>query len=164
MGKKFRQRREAGIEAIVGQSDVVANHEAIDTQVQYDYDDHFGTTTYDGVFPGQREQIHREADRRPSGSISSDANIHDNIDWEIGGVQGEVDALPYSLGVVSSNLVENFDLNGRQAVVRRQENPGGNTGPVGTSDHNMLLALAYDQSANQYYPNEASQYDVVRSV
>lgn len=166
MGQRFRNRRDAGIQAIAGMSDVVANHEAIDTQIQYDFDDHFGTSDYGypNAFPVQREIVHTMADSHPSGSINSNCNIHDDIDWEIGGQQGEVDGVPYSLGVVSSDAVENFALDGRQAVIRRMQNPGGNVGPVGTSDHNMLLALAYEQSANMFYPSEASQYDMVRSV
>lgn len=164
MSKRFRQRREQGINAIAGTTDEVANHEAVDTQVQYDYDYQDGTTSYAGGFPVQREKIHREASGRPSGSINSNANVHDDIDWEVGGVQGRVDSVPYSVGVVSSDLVENFALTGQQAVIRRQQNPGGNVGPVGTSDPNMILALAYEQAANQYYPNEASQYDLVKSV
>jgi hypothetical protein len=171
MGKKFRQRRDATINSIVGTDDVVANHESLDVAVQYENEPaHLGTTQYqyDSQFPGQRELQHREAQGYTPPTIAGVGTIRDDsvsgANREANGQRGRVDIVPYSVGVVSSNLVENFDLTGQQAVIRRQANPGGVTGPVGTSDHNALLAMAYEQSVNQFYPNEASQYDLVKSV
>lgn len=114
-------------------------------------------------FPGPRETRHVMAQQRPASYPSRQESNHDNIDYEVGGQHGQVDANPYSLGVVSSDSVENFSLDGRQAIIRRGRNPS-DVGPVGTSDHNTLLGLALAQSVNQYYPNERSQSDVIRAV
>lgn len=171
MGKRFRNRRDATINAIVGADDVVVNHERLDTDVQYQVEGFSSGALgkwYQPAFPGQRETVHTEAEGRPSGRLSGVGSVRDDSvsgpGREVGGQPGLVDGVPYSLGVVSSDLVENFALTGQQAIIRRQANPGGNTGPVGTSDHNMLLALAYEQQVNQFYPNEASQADLVRAV
>lgn len=119
------------------------------------------TAYADPQFPGQTELFHAGANAQPL-SFGPVGDIQDRIDWEIGGVSGEVDNFPWSLGVVSSDLVENFELDGRQAIIRRMDD--NNYGPVGTSDHNMLLAMSYAQQINQFYPNEQSQYDLIRAV
>lgn len=171
MGKRFRNRRDATVNAIVGKDDVVGNYESYNPNVQYETEPApVGTTQaqYDPQFPGQREIQHREAEGFTPAVYAGVGSIRDDsvsgTNREANGQRGRVDITPYSVGVVSSNLVENFDLTGEQAVIRRMPNPGGVTGPVGTSDHNALLAMAYEQSVNQFYPNEASQYDLVKSV
>lgn len=116
---------------------------------------------YDPGYPVQTEIYHPMADDfKPMPTPIGD--IHDNIDWEVGGQRGAINPV-FSLGVVSSDLVENFWLDGRQQIVRRGANPS-RFGPVGTADHNALLGLAWAQQVNQYYPNEASQYDVIQAV
>lgn len=117
-------------------------------------------------FPGQREIFHPEADRYTPATGVMDGQGNDTynlIDREIGGQRGWINDLPYSTGVVSSDLVEDFNLDGRQAVIRRQGTKQG-VGPVGTSDSNGRLALLYAQAVNEYFPNEASQADLVRAV
>lgn len=127
-----------------------------------------GTQEREPQYPGQWEVINREADRyTPAvGYIDSQGNdTYNLIDREIGGQRGWVDDLPYSMGVVSSDLVENYALTGEQAVIRRTRNPSdhGST-PVGTSDYSSHLALLYEMNASEFYPNEMSQADLVRSV
>lgn len=171
MGKRFRQRRNGTINDVTGKDDVVANHETYSTDIQYQFEGYSSSNhglDWDSSFPGPREiRVTQTTDSYfPAyagvGSIRDDSVSGPNR--EVGGRAGEVGDLPYSLGVVDSNTVENFELTGQQAIIRRMPNPGGNTGPVGTSDHNMMLALAYEQQVNQYYPNEASQADLIRSV
>lgn len=120
----------------------------------------------DATYPGQREVFHPEADRTTPSTLIMDGQGNETfnlIDREIGGQRGWIDNLPYSTGVVSSSLVENFDLDGRQAVIRRQGSKQAH-GPVGTSDSNGRLALLYSQAVNEYFPSEASQADLVRAV
>lgn len=83
------------------------------------------------------------------------------INQEIGGQSGQK-GFTYSTGPVSSDAVENFALDGRQQIIRRQ--PDTNYGPVSTSDHGALLAMAYAQQVNQFYPNEQSQYDLIKAI
>ena len=133
-------------------------------------------------FPGQREAIHGEFETQTTPNTSPNYGaIGQSFDKpnalptdmpkvtssyaisEDGGASGIVDALPYSTGVVSSDLVENFWLDGRQALIRRKRNPS-DTGPVGTSDPNAILSIVFAQQANQYFPNESSQGDLVKAV
>jgi hypothetical protein len=84
------------------------------------------------------------------------------IDREVGGVSGQSGFMFSDKGPVSSDAVENFNLDGRQQIIRRRlEN---SYGPVATSDHNALLAMAYAQLTNQYYPSEESQYDLIKAI
>jgi hypothetical protein len=168
MSKKFRDKRAASsMQYVYDTDDIIYNNEMIDTSFDdanggEGSDSYFGTTVMDYQYPSPMEIVHTEAEGyTPVGSPIG--SIKDPIDYEVGGQRGRVDNLPYSTGVVSSDLVENFELDGRQAVIRRMRNPSS-VGPVGTSDHNMILALAYRQMTNQFYPNEGSQADLVRSV
>jgi len=118
------------------------------------------------VYDGPREIYHpMAAGFYPADpqSLAGQGDISDKIDWEIGGNPGVVGDNAYSLGVVDSTTVEDFGMRGEQAIIRRQRNPS-DTGDVGTSDSNALLSLLYAQSVNGYYPNEASQADLVRTV
>jgi hypothetical protein len=115
------------------------------------------------IFPTPVEYFQTGNNARPY-TTAGPGDIGNNIDREIGGVSGNANGYLWSTGVVSSDAMENFELDGRQAIIRRMDNPGGVTGPVGTSDHNALLAMAYAQMANQFYPSEESQYDLIRSV
>lgn len=89
--------------------------------------------------------------------------IRDMIDWEVGGQRGYVDNTPFSLGVVDSNTVEDFNWRGERAIIRRPRNPA-EAGAVGTADSNALLAIIYAQGASRVYPNEVSQADLVLGV
>jgi hypothetical protein len=161
MSARTRNRRRT---ALVITDDPDVNVQNLDLGYQYAMEPLEGGSMveYGVAFPVQREEYRPMADvdylhPTPVG------DIHDEIDWEIGGVRGEINPV-YSLGVVDSNTVENFWLDGRQQIVRRQGNPSQASGPVGTSDHNTLLGLAYAQQVNQYYPNERSQYDMIQAV
>lgn len=118
------------------------------------------------TLPVQHEYFHTEAEgitpdqRQFAGPGNSTYNM---IDREVDGQRGRIDILPYSTGVTASDSVENFALTGEQAIIRRGRNPS-DTGPVGTADSNGILALQYAQQVNQYFPNERSQSDLVRSV
>jgi hypothetical protein len=106
-------------------------------------------------FPGPREFYHPMPMDNAHFPTAGFGSIRDNIDWEVGGVSGLVNVLPYSLGVVSSDLVENFALTGQQAIIRRQPNPAS-AGAVQTADFNALQSIAYAQAAASYFPGEAS--------
>lgn len=165
MSQRWRTQKRASAITPADPDDVVANHNNVDTSPQDNSPIMGGVTMaylFNQDFPVQKELIHVEADSTTPQPVPI-GSIKDQIDYEVGGQRGLVNNVPYSEGVVSSDLVENFTLDGRQAVIRRMADKNS-TGPVGTSDHNMLLALAYAQAANQYFPNEASQSDVVRAV
>lgn len=124
-------------------------------------------SSYSPEFPGQREDFHAEwedAQEYSPSQYPDHTRSYDRIDWEVGGQFGLVNNFPYSMGVVSSDLVENFELTGEQVVLRRETEARMAQGPVGTADANAMLALAYVQTVNQYYPNEFSQADLVVSV
>jgi hypothetical protein len=167
MGKRFRDRRkpEAVSTVAVIDSEYV-NHSNVGTLYQEPlvpyYDGEIAAYDVDQGFPVQYEEFQSGA----SGvayNTSPVGSIKDDIDYEIGGASGMAGfAFPRSEGVTASDSVENFWLDGRQAVIRRKLDT--NYGPVSTSDHNALVALAYAQSVNQYYPNEQSQFDVIRSI
>lgn len=118
------------------------------------------------LYPGPREYFHPEAAEFTPSKLKMDGQGNDTfnmIDREMDGLRGAVDDQPYSLGVVSSDLTENFWLGGQQAVIRRGRNPSEH-GPVGTSDYSGRQALQYAMSVNQFFPNEASQADLVRAI
>lgn len=126
-----------------------------------------GTTWYGPDMPGEREDFHAEFQNAHESELTPNAApvIRDNVDWQIGGQSGLVDRFPYSLhGPVSSDAVEDFALTGEQIYLRRESEQRQMYGPVGTSDSSAMLALAYAQMQNQYYPNETSQADLVVSV
>lgn len=125
-----------------------------------------GSNGYGDEYPGSREDFHAEFENAVESDLAPNPQlvIRDNIDWTIGGQMGVVNRFPYSTGDVESGYVENFDLTGEQIYLRRETEARQLYGPVGTSDSNALLALAYAQMQNQYYPNEASQADLIRSV
>jgi len=114
------------------------------------------------AFPNVGQRIHTEADSYRPQPVPVGV-VRDQVDWEIGGERGLVDNVPYTLGVVESNTVENFDLRGAQAVIRSMPNPSA-TGDVRTSDSNQLLAAQFAQMANNVFPTDASRLDIVRSV
>lgn len=147
--------------------DIVGTQMAYSTAVQDDPDnDNFlGTSAllYTDQYPGPREHYH-PGDLGSAPMPVPIGYIKDLVDYEVEGVRGLVDNAPYSTGVVSSDLVENYWLDGSQAYIRRARSPQDRGGPVGTSDSNALLAIAYAQAVNQFYPNEASQADLVKSV
>lgn len=169
MGQKFRNRRNT--DGYVAPAGIVARQDAFDTSVQTDFPVMGGTSPVlgdpnipaQGGIPIEFEQQHTMADAR-NASYPSIQQRYEDIDYEVGGVNGQVDGVPYSTGVVSSDSVENFALTGEQAIIRRGGNPGQATGPVATSDHGALLAAAFAQSQNEYYPNEASQADVLSAI
>lgn len=123
-------------------------------------------TQYDPTYPGAREDFHAEWEDASEYDRSQypQASIHDNIDYQIGGQFSLVGNFPYSMGAAATAEVENFDLTGQQVILRRETDMRMMDGPVGTSDANSILALAYMQLTNQYYPNEFSQADMVVSV
>jgi hypothetical protein len=165
MGARFRSRQAAPDYQPPG--NLVQAHNAVDTRPQ-DNEELLGGTsdklyvTSDG-YSLQSEVQHVMANAHAADYPSRQYSNHDDIDYEVDGRRGQVDGVPYSTGVVSSDLVENFALTGEQANIRRPYSNQAD-GPVGTSDHNGLLAMAYMQSQNQYYPGEAAQADVVRAV
>jgi hypothetical protein len=177
MSKRFRERkRKANQDTDVLQSDrfirddgFVVNSDNVGVSYFNDlepYDD--GTfAAYllpDGyLFPTPVEYF-QTGNNAVAYTTAGQGDIGDNINREIGGVSGDANGYLWSTGVVSSDAMENFWLDGKQAIIRRMDNPGGVSGPVATSDHNALLAMAYAQMANQYYPSEESQYDLIRSV
>lgn len=170
MGKRFREQRNKRLEKSVATSvvvdDLAVNQAVVGTVYReplVPYQDGYDRLTdIADNWPTQLENFKPgangvEYNNTPVGSIK------DLVDYEIGGQSGlAAFAFPRSTGVVSSDAVEDFTLTGQQAVIRRQ--PDTNYGPVSTSDHNALLALAFAQSANQFYPNEESQFDVIRSI
>lgn len=124
-----------------------------------------GTTPMDYMqsLPGPRSDWHPETGGVGFSTLGA-GDMDDHIDYEIGGQSGAIDNTAYAInGPVTSDGMENFWLSGETAIIRRGRNPADH-GPVGTSDSNALLSVIYDQLANQYYPNEASQADLVRSV
>lgn len=124
------------------------------------------STYNENTYPGQYERWHAEWQdaKEYDPSYYPQLYIKDLVDYNDGGQFGLVDNLPYSTGVVSSDLVENFALTGEQATIRRDTDLRQMDGPVGTADYNGATALMYMQLVNQYYPNEASQGDLVGSV
>jgi len=179
MSRSYRARRRAPTSKMyggeVGESVAVEDPDQFDTTsnqvtnttVQYVYDGLAAGTMaldYSPEYPITPETYRPMAASHPVGTLlmPDDRDVHDDIDWTVEGQMGENDST-YSLGVVSSDAVENFSLDGRQAIIRRGRNPSAQ-GPVGTSDHNTLLGLAYAQSVNQYFPNEESQADLIQGV
>lgn len=175
MGKRFRERQKAKANATVTDTlaarpdDLIVNHENSGTIYGPDltpYDD--GTYPVymlpgGQTFPTPVEHF-QTGNRAVAYTHNPIGDISDRIDWEIGGVSGDANGYLWSTGVVDSNTVEDFTLDGRQAIIRRMPNPGGVSGPVATSDHNALLAMSFAQMANQYYPSEQSQLDLIRSI
>lgn len=171
MSAKFRQRRRliadsphAG-NAPTAQIDNPASVATAmrSTQIQ-DATQYFGGTADDYHFPneyaGGREYYHTEfaTEHKP---LAAPLGREPGIDYEIGGERGRVDALPYSLGVVSSDAVENFELTGEMAYLRRETEARMGVGAVQTADYMASLAVTYAAAASQYYPNEVSQADLV---
>lgn len=125
-----------------------------------------GTTLYTTEYPGAREDFNAEWRRAAEYDPSMEPQLYikDLLDYNEGGQFGLVNNLPYSVGVVSSDAVENYDLTGEQVLLRRETEARQMHGPVGTADSSTLLAIAYAQQVNQFYPDEASQADLVVSV
>lgn len=162
MSARFRTRRADS--TYVPPRGIVARQESFTTAPQDDNPYQGGTSDLTNpAFPGGFELVHVMAQARNASYPSLQSSVKDYIDYEVGGQQGQVDGVPYSTGVVSSDAVENFALTGEQAVIRRGYNPSS-TGPVGTSDHNAVLAMAYAQQVNQYYPGELAQADVIAAL
>jgi hypothetical protein len=170
MSRRFRRSRQTTSQAPLTvdnndfRNESSVNTEPTDSQLAYDgFLNGTMAYNYSPSYPSPHEIYHPMADtavqRNP---VSSNQRIADNVDRTVGGVMGEINPT-YAVGVVSSDNVENFALDGRQQIIRRGRNPS-DRGPVGTSDHNTMLGLAYAQQVNQYFPNEQSQTDLVRSV
>lgn len=117
-------------------------------------------------FPGNREEFH-------PGTVGlytlqalgygGQGNVRDNVDWEIEGQSGIVNDALYSTGDVGRDIVDVHAMGGEQAVIRRMRNPS-EAGAVATSDYNALLAISVAQATAGYFPNEASQVDLVKVV
>lgn len=166
MSRRFRNRQAAASAVPLPPiDDVVGNQERLDLNSQY-MTEPISTGTmlsYSQNYPVARERFHPMAAGYPVAPIPI-ASIKDQLDHNAGGEHGLVDDNVYSLsGPVTSDGVENFRLDGRQAIIRRGRNPS-DRGDVRTADWNAQLAMAYAQQVNQYYPSEQSQYDLVRSV
>lgn len=168
MSQAFRNRRSNGSARVP--SNIAARNANVDTSTQDNHPLMGGDANEYFTDPGAhnfptvgKETRHVMAGWQDASYPSRQFSNHDPIDYEVGGEHGKVNGNPYSVGVVSSDAVENFSLDGRQAIIRRGRNPS-DVGPVGTSDHNTLIGLALAQSVNAYYPNERSQSDVVRAV
>lgn len=169
MSWRTRQRARAAplAELQVQGENLVVNHDNVKTEYAEDltpYDDgSYPANLLPGGerFPGPVEYFHTGADATPY-TYTPVGVIRDNIDWEIGGESGDANGYLWSTGVVDPNTVENFDLTGQQQIIRRMADT--NYGPVATADHNALLAMAYAQQMNQFYPSEESQYDLIRGV
>jgi hypothetical protein len=115
---------------------------------------------YEPGYPGPRELRH--VDAANYSTFMFDPNIHDNVDWAVGGIPGQTKFVG-STGVTDSKTIDQHEFQGQMAVVRRM--PDTNYGPVTTSDHNSLLSLLYMmQESSHYFPNEVSQADIIRSV
>lgn len=125
-----------------------------------------GTSRYTADYPGSREVFKAEFEDAPMSDLVGypALSIKDDIDYQVDGQMGLVNRFPYSTGEVSSDAQENFALTGEQVYLRRESEGRQLYGPVGTSDSSALLALAYAQQQNMYYPNEMSQADLVVSV
>lgn len=165
MSQRFRNK--VSQEGYVPPRGIVARQESFDTSPQDRAPLMGGTSDQMAAaspsMPGAFEIQHVMAQASDATYPSLQPSIKDQINYEIGGQRGQVDGVPYSLGVVSSDQVENFALTGEQANIRRQFNQQS-IGPVGTSDHNAILAAAFAQSINQYYPGEEAQADVIRAL
>lgn len=116
---------------------------------------------YGASYPGPREDYTPDSANYTIDS-SAVGVIRDQIDWEVGGQPGMTKFVG-STGVVGRNSYDQFDFSGEQTVVRRAADT--NYGPVTGTDYNALLATLYVyQEANQYFPNEAAQGDVIKAV
>lgn len=166
MSQAFRNRRYNGSAT---PNDIGTRNALVDTSTQDNAPLQSGTNdrqmaTTVQAYPVQTELQHVNAEGHlPERALVGVGSIKDMIDYEVGGSRGIVDYQTYSTGVVSSDLMENFALTGEQAIIRRGRNPSA-VGPVATADHNTLLSLAYAQATSQFYPNERSQADLIRSV
>lgn len=169
MSKRFRDKKknaQSAVASVLVADPIVVNTDNVgsvyaEPLVPY-YGGEFPATDIGNNFPGQYEVVNTgtQVQRFATAPIGV---VKDMVDYEVGGQSGLVNDWPYGTGVVSSDAVENFNLTGEQAIIRRQPDPN-RVGPVGTSDHNQLLQLAYAQSVNQFYPNEQSQFDLIRSI
>lgn len=114
-------------------------------------------------FPGPREDRFVDAENYvPFGPDYAIDSIRDNVQWDIGGIIGQTKNVG-STGVTDPQTVDAHSFTGQMAVIRRM--PDTNYGPVKTSDHNSLLSLLYAmQEGSHYFPNEASQIDVIKAV
>ena len=124
----------------------------------------------DREYPKDLEHFHPDSRNVPvphAGVVT----IKDALDYEIretyGGpyIQGgqALTHAMFSTGVVEPTNVDAHYLDGSQAIIRRMADT--NFGPVATSDHNSLLSLLHSmQESSAYYPNEASQLNVIQSV
>jgi hypothetical protein len=157
---------------IASRDDVYTDYDAYGSELNYTTETGMvgtmgdGTSRYTADYPGSREDFHAEFEDAPMSELGGNATavIRDDIDQQIDGQMGLVNRFPYSMGEVSSDAQENFALTGEQIFLRRDSEQRQMYGPVGTSDSSALLALAYAQQQNMYYPNEVSQADLVASV
>ena len=117
-----------------------------------------GATKWQNFGEGRGEEVYPEWNPEdPSHHVMSSPDSYLptvlEIDEEIGGATGQLNKSMYTLGVVSSNNVENFELTGRQIRIRRQ--PDGNYGPVsGGMDHSANYLPQYAQGTNISVPDE----------
>lgn len=120
---------------------------------------------YPPGFPGPKEI--RMVDASNAVTFNTEARgvgiIKDYVDWEVGGQPGATKNVG-STGVVDPHTVDQHNFYGEMAIVRRQPDVN-RAGPVGTADHNSLLAqLWLMQQTSQFYPQEAAQVDLIRAV
>ncbi len=153
MSARFRRKRQALLVAATPAD--AGNDQAWSGELDMQY------PTPADLFPGPREHRVTDAMNGPEFTLAQ-MSIHDNIDWEVGGNPGATKNA-YSTGVVDPSNVDAHDYDGGQAIVRRMRDT--NFGDVGTADYNSTLALVFQMSeADQYFPNETSQADLILGV
>lgn len=86
-----------------------------------------------------------------------------DIDRTVGGLPGMTNRLPYTVGVVSTDAVENFQLTGRQIRIRRQ--PENQWGPAqGGAAGQQALHAGIAQQAIPDVPDWLAQSGIAEVI
>lgn len=83
-------------------------------------------------------------------------------DPEIGGIPGGIETIPFALGQVESNTVENFEMLGNQAVFQYPD--VNHYGDVGYSNFGGVLGASVASSSFQELPFEVWSQNILEGI
>lgn len=113
-----------------------------------------------GYFPHYAE--HHVDERNGSNIATTSWQKSSDLDQTVGGHPGATNRLPFTLGVVDTNTVEDFALRGKQVKLRRQ--PENQWGPVvGGRSGGSDFAAGVGQEAISDVPDWIAQSGITES-
>lgn len=107
------------------------------------------------------DQVHRIDTTDHEGSWAT-ASVGVSVEYDIGGQQGKVDNLPYSIGAVNSNLADSHSMRGQVLRIRRRAERS--PGPVGQGDYASQLQLSIAQTVVAEAYAAASQASIAQAL